>query len=380
MKKLKSICLMLMAFLASHTCAIAQDIETKMKKSLTINCVNSTKVLNYGDPVTIFAYNHKDDTHTFCIYSEDFIGEIDMKTVPFDVDLKQLKKLPKPQSNKAKNSQTTYYKLARVNARNNAVMGKYKIIATKLMERMYTLDYGMPSIQENDTITIYGYKETRDVLGSTFYFSIIKNGAAGIYKFSQYDIKLIIKNIPLEFLPSTDDQQVKSIISKEFSRIIAEQKAKETKEREEKAAQQKALEEEEFADLKLMDPAYIEVKKIKMDSAGGNEVTIKFTNCSSLKIKYVYFTGYFLNAVGDKCRNEINRSTVWKYTGVGPISRIPNTPDRFGSYIKYFHSDPLFYSKNARKFRLSSVTIEYMNGKKIVLTGEELDVRVDYDY
>jgi hypothetical protein len=150
---------------------------------------------------------------------------------------------------------------------------------------------------------------------------------------------------------------------------------------EEEAAQRKALEEQEFEDLKLMDPAYIEVKKIKTDYAGGNEVTIKFTNCGSLKIKYVYFTGYFLNAVGDKCRDEVSGSTVWKYTGVGPVSRIPNTPDRFGSYIKYFHSDPLFYSKNARKFRLSSVTIEYMNGKKTVLSGSELDDRVDYtDY
>ena len=92
-------------------------------------------------------------------------------------------------------------------------------------------------------------------------------------------------------------------------------------------------------------------------------------------------TGYFFNAVGDKCRNEINGSTIWKYTGVGPVSQIPNKPDRFGSYIKYFHSDPLFYSKNARKFRLSSVTIEYMNGKKTVLLGEELDNRADYtDY
>ena len=124
-----------------------------------------------------------------------------------------------------------------------------------------------------------------------------------------------------------------------------------------------------------------EVGRDVCDYAGGNEVTIKFTNCGSLKIKYVYFTGYFLNAVGDKCRDEVSGSTVWKYTGVGPVSRIPNTPDRFGSYIKYFHSDPLFYSKNARKFRLSSVTIEYMNGKKTVLSGSELDDRVDYtDY
>ena len=47
----------------------------------------------------------------------------------------------------------------------------------------------------------------------------------------------------------------------------------------------------------------------------------------------------------------------------------------------YCFDDPLFYDKTAHTFRLSSVTIEYIDGKKKVLTGDELDVRVDYtDY
>lgn len=282
--------------------------------------------------------------------------------------------------------------MACTKAREKALAGKYiSSPSNSLLSRDNDL-----YVRKDETITFLGYKVVHDISGAYYhYYAVISNDGAGICYNSEYsfgiiklDDKVIINNVPLPFLPSTDDQQVQIIIANE-KQAIKERKAAEMraleekarKQREEQEAQRKALEEQEFENLKLMDPAYIEVKKIMMDAAGGNEVTIKFTNCSSFKIKYVYFTGYFLNGVGDKCGNEINGSTVWKYTGVGPISRLPNTPDRYGSYIKYFHSDPLFYSKNARKFRLSSVTIEYMSGKKIVLSGEELDDRVDYtDY
>ena len=76
-------------------------------------------------------------------------------------------------------------------------------------------------------------------------------------------------------------------------------------------------------------------------------------------------------------------SLFWKYTGVGPINPFPSKPGQYGkSYIaNYCFDDPLFYAKTAHTFRLSSVTIEYIDGKKKVLTGDELDVRVDYtDY
>jgi hypothetical protein len=117
-----------------------------------------------------------------------------------------------------------------------------------------------------------------------------------------------------------------------------------------------------------------------MDSAGGIEVDITFTNCSSQKVKYVYFRGYFLNAVGDRCRNEITGSTEWKYRGVGPIDPFPKTSDdsSYGHRHTYFFGNPRFYSSIAEKFRLSSVTIEYMNGTKKVLSGAELKKRVKY--
>lgn len=380
MKHLKTIILVLLAMFFFDTSACAQ-VETRATLTFTINGGRWNKVIKNGDPITIFSYKLDGDTHSFGIYSDDYAGEINMKGIPFDVNTKELKKLPK----KSKKNLKTYTEVACTKAREKALSGKYRTIARDgIMCRDYTLSY----VSKNEPITIIGYKKTRGYVDLEYLYSIVKDDCAGIYYNSEFDIVTPIDNVPLPFLPSTDDPHVRAVIANAMQTIKKRKDARERayyekqrKLEEERIAHQKALEEQEFEDLKLMDPAYIEIKKIKMDNAGGNEVTIKFTNCSSLKIKYVYFTGYFLNAVGDKCRDEITGSTVWKYTGVGPVSRIPNAPDRFGSYIKYFHSDPLFYSKNARKFRLSSVTIEYMNGKKKVLSGAELDDRVDYtDY
>lgn len=389
-KKLISLKTILLTVIVLFIYSASTDaqVETKITQNLTINGGRWNKVIRNGDPVTIFSYKQDGDTHTFGIYSDDYAGEIDLRGIPFNVDPKQLKKLPK----NSKKGLKTYTPKACAKAREKALAGKYiSSPSNSLLSRDNSL-----YIRKDETITFLGYKGVHDISGGYyFYYAVISNDGAGIcYNFEsnlgfiKLDDKVIVNNVPLPFLPSTDDQQIQSIIANKKQAIkerkAAEMRALEEKARkqsEEQAAQRKALEEQEFEDLKLMDPAYIEVKKIKTDYAGGNEVTIKFTNCGSLKIKYVYFTGYFLNAVGDKCRDEVTGSTLLKYTGVGPVSKLPNTPDRFGSYIKYFHTDPLFYSKNARKFRLSSVTIEYMNGKKLVLSGAELDYRVDYtDY
>jgi hypothetical protein len=380
--KLFSLQAMLLVVLAVFSTNVTAQVETRITQNLTINGGIWTKVLKAGDPVTIFSYKQDGDTHSFGIYSDDYAGEIDLRGIPFDVDSKQLKKLPK----NPKKGLKTYTPMACAKARENAFAGKYKTTAPDMFFGTNALDI---TVTKNTPITIVGFKVVPDPYSgiTNYYYSVLKKDEAGLCDNSSL-YRFVMNDIPLPFLPSTDDPQVKAFIANKKQAIKDRKAAEERayredfqKRMEEEAAQRKALEEQEFEDLKLMDPAYIEVKKIKTDYAGGNEVTIKFTNCGSLIIKYVYFTGYFLNAVGDKCRDEVSGSTVWKYTGVGPVSRIPNTPDRFGPYIKYFHSDPLFYSKNARKFRLSSVTIEYMNGKKTVLSGSELDDRVDYtDY
>lgn len=381
MKHLRTIALAVIAMFTFNT-NVAAQVETKAIQNFTINGGTWNKVIHNGDPVTIFSYKQDKDIHSFGIYSDDYAGVIDTKIVPFDIEQKALKKLPK----NSKKSLKAYSEKACVNARNKALLGKYKTTAPDML---LTNDYDV-IVSKNDPITVIGYKAVPSISGITdYYYAIIKKDGAGICDNSSL-YKFTINNVPLPFLPSTDDPQVKSFIAKQKQTIkdrkAAEMEAYYEKQRiaaAEKAAQKKAMEEERMENLKMMDPAYIEVKGWNMNSVGGIAVNITFTNCDRFhSIKYVYFQGYFLNAVGDKCRNSINGSTVWKYTGVGPINPFPSKPGQYGqSYIaNYCFDDPLFYAKTAHTFHLSAVTIEYTNGKKKVLTGDELDCRVDYTY
>ena len=95
------------------------------------------------------------------------------------------------------------------------------------------------------------------------------------------------------------------------------------------------------------------------------------------------FEGYFINAVGDRCRNEIGGSTTWKARGVGPIGPCPTTADNYYDRVKkcdasYNFDNLTFYTRVAHTFRLSSVTVEYTNGKNITLSGANLNKHVRY--
>ena len=108
-------------------------------------------------------------------------------------------------------------------------------------------------------------------------------------------------------------------------------------------------------------------------------------NCSTETIKYISFQGYFTNAVGDKCYNEIGGGTVWKAKGVGPIgprpTSIDNYDERYGRNEGSYDFDNLtFYSRTADSFHMSSVTIQYMSGKTITLSGQNLKKHIRYKY
>lgn len=401
MKKLFAIVLLLavMVLFGFSTSATAQ-IETKVTQNFTINGDGWNKVLRYGTPVTIFSYKKESDKHSFGIYSDDYAGIIHMKIIPFDVDAKGLKKLP----GNSKKKLATYTDKACTKAREKALAGKYKTIANDMIlsNQMWV------SVSKGDPITVVGYKEERSYVSSNFYYAIVNSNAAGICH--SYDLdKIVIDNVPLPFLPSTSDPQVQTFIKRENQRIkdqkSAEMRAQREKEEQERrlAAEREAQQEEEerrlevkwkaqqdsinavreterLANLRTLSPAFIEVSGWNMDSAGGITVNIQFTNCSPQKIKYVYFRGYFLNAVGDRCRNDITRSTEWKYRGVGPLNPLPKTlgGDNYIHKVYWDFGNPKFYSTIADKFRLSSVTIEYMNGGKTTLSGAELKKRVKY--
>lgn len=375
---LQTFLLIVIVMFTFNTRVYAQ-VDTKVNQRFSVYDRQGWRKYFYpGTPITIFAYKKKNDLYNFGIYTDDYAGLIELKLNPFAAEEKQLKKLPNINGKTAEQKLIEYYKLACAKAREKSLSGKYKTIAScNLYGKAYDHE---GTVSKHDTITIIGYKEVKDFLGSTSYYAIVNNQSAGVFK-TMIDEHLPVIDIPLSNLPSTDDSQVKSIIAREKRRIRDKREALEEKAREKRIAQNKALEEQRMANLRLMDPAYIEVKGWNMDSAGGIGVNITFTNCDRFhSIKYVYFQGYFLNAVGDKCRNSVTGSTVWKYKGVGPINPFPSKPGQYGqSYIANFcFDDPLFYAKTAHTFRLSSVTIEYLNGKKKVLTGDELDVRVEY--
>ena len=268
MKHLRTIVMAVIAVI-SYSSNVTAQVETKITQNLTINGGTWTKELKAGDPVTIFSYKQDGDIHSFGIYTDDYAGEIDLRGIPFNVDSKQLKKLPK----NSKKGLKTYTPMACTKAREKALSGKYiSSPSNSLLSRDVDL-----YVRKEETITFLGYKAVHDISGGYyFYYAVVSKDGAGIcynYEsslgFLKLDDKVVVNNVPLPFLPSTDDQQVQFIIANE-KQTIKERKAAEMraleekarKQREEQETQRKALEEQEFEDLKLMDPAYIEIKKI----------------------------------------------------------------------------------------------------------------------
>lgn len=220
MRKLQTIILFLavISMFAFSTKADAQ-ISAKTKKTFTINGGRWNKVLKKGETVTIFSYKQDGDTHSFGIYYDDYAGIIDTKNIPFDVEFKQLKKLPK----NSKKKLSTYTKEACTNARIKAFSGKYNTTSPGVLN---SDDYDI-SVSKNDLITIIGYKSEDTLFGLTFYYAIIKDDEAGYCDNSRFD-NYVFNNVPLPFLPSTDDPQVETIIAKE-KQAIKSRKEAETK-------------------------------------------------------------------------------------------------------------------------------------------------------
>lgn len=398
MKHFRLLTLIAIALFVFNTDVIAQ-VQANVTRGFNIVDNGWRKVIRSGSTVTVFAYKHKQDIYSIGIFSDDYAGIIDMKFYPFDIEEKHFKKLPKADGKDASEKLKEYYKLAYVNARKNALWGYYK---TTSPVSFYTKEsFTKNVVHKNDPITIIGFKELRDFMNRPYYrYAILNDSCAGFYESSAFEN--IVIDYPLGFLPSTDDSQVKTIIDREHKKVLERREAKEKarkeelerqkeeqrklEEKERKAAAEreaaaiKEIKEEELAFLRSHAPAYIEIEGWSMDSANGIAVDIAFKNGSSQKVKYVYLKGYFLNAVGDKCRNEINGSTEWKYRGVGPVNALPDTPYYiYYNHIAHWHfSNPRFYSGTANTFHLSSVTIEYMNGKKTTLSGAELKKRVRY--
>ena len=91
------------------------------------------------------------------------------------------------------------------------------------------------------------------------------------------------------------------------------------------------------------------------NSVGGLEPAILISNNSNKKIKYIYLTASFYNAVGDRVYNEIGGYKNAKLQITGYIN--PWDYD-------WYYWDPVFYDSTATKMKIETMQIVYSDGSK----------------
>ena len=112
----------------------------------------------------------------------------------------------------------------------------------------------------------------------------------------------------------------------------------------------------------------IKIKKAYLsspNSAGGVDAHLIWKNVSNKTIKYLIWSGYPINAVGDPVSCEV-RGTLesgGKFTG-------PIKPGTTYGYDIYW--DCLWYNYSAKKLVLTGIYIEYMDGSSININKDEL--------
>ncbi len=112
------------------------------------------------------------------------------------------------------------------------------------------------------------------------------------------------------------------------------------------------------------------------------EVALSVTNLTPYTIKYITFTGYFTNRVGDKIQSTHGEGSVWKRKLIGPIAPLPSTFEDYKYSVIYnekpfvlryaFYNEDYFYARNVYDFKLTSARIEFTNGKTATVSGKNL--------
>lgn len=100
--------------------------------------------------------------------------------------------------------------------------------------------------------------------------------------------------------------------------------------------------------------------KSEPNSAGGVDVFIGHTNMSDKTIKYITFTVTPYNAVGDKTYCTIRRESTVTLSDTGPYEKGQGIK---GDYDWYW---------DISRIELDKIEIEYMDGNKVTLKGEDL--------
>lgn len=389
----------------------AQSIKTSFSEKIVLtDYIGIPQHTFYaGESVTIHAYKKKSDRYHFLIETEDYAASINSNKIPFYTTEQELKKLPSATGksadallrerlqavNQRKAVKEQQQRLAKERAdaeakaqyRTRALNGQIKVVLKHKAAYLETKN-GEKPFESGDTVSLVGFSYHNYI----YSYAMYSDKAAGIFQTgsSGSDIVEYKNGIDFTMFPSCDDPEVKRILEKQsviVDSIKSIRAIKEAEEAAEKAAEDRRIMVETLTnrirEYKENNPFIVSDIYWYSNSVGGITVRLSITNCSQNTIKYVTFQGYFLNAVGDRCRNEIGGSTIWKARGVGPIGPCPTTIDNH--YERYrrceasYEFDNLtFYSRVADSFRLSSVTIEYINGRKMTLSGANLNKHVRY--
>ena len=340
--------------------------------------------VNSGDTIYVVGFSKKpsDSYYHFALYSDKAAGifktlrlsafkyDIDLDYLPSigDADVKTFIDQKKKELKQIQDEKAAQF---RKDVLKGNIKGKLYLAYLK------TEDYKKSPFAYGDTVSIVGHTEKSYI----HYYALFSTKGAGVFQTTS-SIEMTFKDagkIQFAKLPPVNDPEVQQVLNKQ--QIIADSL---------KAVQDSLLIEDfkktanDLIEIyKKKSPVIVTVDSWSSNSAGGIEVELSVTNCSTQTIKYISFQGYFNNAVGDRCYNEIGGGSVWKARGVGPIGPRPTTTDDFSEKFdecraSYDFDNLTFYSRTADTFHLSSVTIQYTNGKTVTLSGSNLQNHVVY--
>ena len=141
-------------------------------------------------------------------------------------------------------------------------------------------------------------------------------------------------------------------------------------EQEEKAAYKERVRLDSIRKANRIEQVKHSVKIIKAylsspNSAGGVDAHLVWKNVSKKTIKYLTWSGYPINAVGDAVECEIRGVSESGGKVTGPIK--PGTTYGYGYYWEC-----LWYNYSAKKLVLTGINIEYMDGSTMRINKNEL--------
>ncbi len=336
-----------------------------------------------GDTIYVLGYTSEGFSHKYALYTNSAVGifKSDVKDQKIssilnadylpstdDTDVRIILRQIELELKRKQEEYNLQY-------RKNALAGKVKGIVSTY----FTNDeFRSSPFSFGDTVSIvgYSYKDYRN------YFALYSDKAAGIFQTSSLSSAFKNSNqLKVDLLPSVDAPEVSAVLARQ-QEVIDSLLNVELAEKEKKLNE---LKQQLIQLYKEHIPILVTDVYWSSNSVGGIEVQLSVTNCSQQTIKYITFNGYFLNAVGDKCRNEIGGGTTWSAKGIGPIGPCPTTLENYDERLElcegsYNFDTPTFYSRVADSFVLSSVTIQYMNGKTVTISGANMEKRVRYRY